>query len=138
MTRSFYLSIFIMLFFKLADAQEASVETQYFINKWIYNPAQFDTEEAIMSLSYKSQWIGFEGAPNYARLGIQNYHMGSGYFGLLLKQLTDGPFNEYEALASYGYQAKFSEQFKLNFGLSIGYGIRTLTSQTSQTREIRV
>lgn len=125
MNRSFYLSICFMLCFKLANAQEASVETQYFINKWIYNPAQFESEEAIVSLSYKSQWIGFEGAPYYGRFGVQNYQLGSGYFGFLLKQLTDGPLNEYEAMASYGYQANFSEQFKLNFGLSLGYGIQT-------------
>ncbi|MEM9897415.1 MAG: PorP/SprF family type IX secretion system membrane protein [Bacteroidota bacterium] len=126
MTRLYILSLLFVVTVLGVKAQQFGIENQYFLNPWVYNPAQFDAQQTVLSLSHRNQWAGLEGTPTITRLAFQNYNVGQAYFGLSLVYFSDGPFDTYESLASFGYKAQFSEVTSLNFGLSLGYGSRNI------------
>lgn len=66
MNKRFFISLlFIVTFFSCAFGQErALTSTQYLFNGLLLNPAYSGSHEVFtFSISHRSQWIGFEGAP---------------------------------------------------------------------------
>lgn len=119
--------IFCVVFFVVfsLQGQQSEIENQYFLNPWITNPAQFPDNDRLISLSYKEQWGGLEGAPTYGRFAFQNVKFKSIYLGGIVKYFEEGPFEEFETLALLGYKASLSNIASLKFGMSFGYGNRS-------------
>ncbi len=91
-----------------------------------FNPAQagiFMEKDAYASsyLSYRNQWLGFEGAPKTFSLAtdylLDDYNVG---IGLNLYNEEIGIDSKIEAAANYSYRIKLDEGF-LNIGLRTAY-----------------
>lgn len=111
------------------EAQRLLVENQYFINPWVYNPAQVgESPFTELSFSYKKQWVGLDGAPARARLSAQA-RLGSALrVGGGLWQESEGPFSQIQGLGSIAYALTLSNRVdhRLQFGMSLGIGHRSV------------
>ncbi|NQZ45895.1 MAG: PorP/SprF family type IX secretion system membrane protein [Flavobacteriaceae bacterium] len=126
--KEIYFLVVLLLLPIFTIGQQTEVENQYFLNPWIYNPAEFSDQETIISLSHKAQWSAIEGSPKYSRLAFQGARAGSFYLGGLVKYNEEGPFDKFEGFLSFGYELTFSENTALKLGMSFGYGNRNFNS----------
>jgi type IX secretion system PorP/SprF family membrane protein len=94
-------------------------------NMLVVNPAYAGSRDALTVTSlYRSQWVGFEGAPITQTLTLhtplKNEHIGLG-----LSVLNDkiGPTNNTSAFAYYAFIMRLTSKSKLALGLSAGVNI---------------
>lgn len=110
----------------IVNAQQLPQISQRTTNVMIYNPAYVGaTENPEILLHYRSQWVGFTGAPATQLLsynGKVNDNMGLG--GYLVNDIT-GPSRRVTFNANYAYHLEF-DNFKLSLGIAatvMQYGI---------------
>lgn len=101
-------------------AQQDFMNTQYMFNQFVINPAYAGSKDALaVNLSHRSQWVGFEGAP---QTQVFNMHAplkkGLGA-GMQISNDRIGPRNVVGASASFSYRIKLNKG-KLGFGLRGG------------------
>lgn len=115
-----------ILFFALlagftAQAQNQFHIGQYAIHQPFLNPASIGTfGEINMSLVYKNQWVGFEGAPH---LGGFNYSMPlnkkqTHFIGMTAIMDKVGVTTSTEIAATYAYKIKTGDKSRLIFSIS--------------------
>jgi type IX secretion system PorP/SprF family membrane protein len=122
------LSIVLFLAPILAWAQQYPFWTQYRSNLFMLNPAVAGTRQDIDArLSYRNQWVGFEGAPK--TMGV-SYHqklyknkMGLGGF---VFQDQIGPFKNITTALAYAFKIKFDD-VALSLGLNGSYNMQQVT-----------
>lgn len=107
------------------NAQQIPMFTHYMNNTLVVNPGYAGSRDALTITGlYRSQWVGFDGAPVTQTLTahspIYNEHIGVG-----LSVLNDkiGPTNNTSVFAYYAYRVDLSKKSKLAFGLSVGADI---------------
>jgi type IX secretion system PorP/SprF family membrane protein len=103
-------------------AQSNPLLNQYFVNKYLSNPAMAGFEKGgNMDLSYRNQWNGIEGAPKIQNLSA-NYGWEKVGVGLILNSDQSGLQRQTRVLATYAYHLPLnSDGMKLHFGLSAGF-----------------
>lgn len=115
--------VFFIIYSKAA-AQSVSVQNQFFVNPYVYNPA-FAGNEQVSSItaSVKKQWLGLEGSPTLASLTYEKPVTEKFNVAGMVTNLTEGPFNNLNAFAtgSYGVQLSKAHNQMLYFGLSLGF-----------------
>jgi type IX secretion system PorP/SprF family membrane protein len=104
-----------------ASAQQDPMVSQYMFNGLYLNPAYAGSHEYWTStLSYRNQWVGFEGAPETAIAAVDgriaDKNMG---LGLILLHDKIGVTRQ-TAIINYSYQIKTGEKFKLALGINAG------------------
>ncbi len=77
MTKKYLLIFYISLFNLIASSQQVPQYTQYIHNYFALNPALAGSNECLnVKMGYRSQWMGFEGAPEttFASVSVELKH----------------------------------------------------------------
>lgn len=111
-----------------ASGQHTPLTSQYLFNGLLINPAYAGSRDALAAnLTWRNQWVGFEGAPETQVLSIHaplnRRKMG---LGVLVYNDKIGVSRETGFFANYAYRIKFKKG-KLSFGL--GGGVTLLKAQ---------
>ena len=118
-----YLTVIILILLGTfsSNAQQDPQYTQYMYNTQVVNPGYVGSREALsFGLLYRTQWVGFDGAPKTGSFTVNSpvsYNMGLG-LSIVNDQL--GPATETNINIDYSYSIPTSESAKLSFGLKAG------------------
>ncbi|MGJ8593355.1 MAG: PorP/SprF family type IX secretion system membrane protein [Aquaticitalea sp.] len=107
-------------------SQQDPQYTQYMYNTQAVNPAYIGSKEAAsVGLLYRTQWVGFDGAPKTGTFTASTPLGELKRMGLGLSIVSDniGPANETNFVIDYSYSLLFSEVSRLSFGLKGGLDI---------------
>ena len=108
----------------IVSAQQDAQFSQYMFNGLYINPAYAGyKEQANIHTFYRSQWTGFEGAPQTMSLaGDMVLNEGNVGLGILLSNDFTGAQSNFSAYANYAYRIQVgdSEFSRLSFGLGAG------------------
>ncbi len=104
-------------------AQQDPLYSQYLNNPFILNPAYAGlTNNLNLSLSYRTQWAGFEGSPKTvnanAHISLVDNKMGVGAM-IISDQIGNSTINE--VFGSYSYRINITDDKVLSFGLQAGF-----------------
>lgn len=121
-------SYFLILIFGLLStinglAQQDPQYTQYMYNTQVVNPAYAGSRNALsFGALYRTQWVGFEGAPKTGTFTINSPIGALKNMGLGLSIVRDelGPAIESNVNIDYSYTINTSEKGELSFGLKAG------------------
>ena len=110
-----------------ALAQQRVLLSQYIFDGLILNPAYAGSHVQLSTtLTYRDQWINFEGAPKTQMLsthvGLLDNKMG---LGLVVANDQIGVHDEFSIYGSYAYKIKFPTGGILSMGLQAGLNNRT-------------
>ena len=114
----------------VSSAQHTPLTSQYLFNGLTINPAYAGSRDALAAnLTYRHQWVGFDGAPITQILSV-HAPMGRRKLGMGLLIYNDriGVSQETGLFSNYAYRLRFRGG-KLSFG--IGAGLTMLRSQWS-------
>lgn len=104
-----------------ASAQNYSVYNSYYINPYLYNPAEVASEYTYVFVNHRQQWMGVEGAPVLTTLSfntlLNETHAG---IGAKVSSFKRGLLNTTDLNLTYAYGVPFSQKTTLFFGLSAG------------------
>jgi type IX secretion system PorP/SprF family membrane protein len=110
-----------MTFCQSLFAQYVPVTSQYLFNGLVINPAYAGSQDALsVSLSHRSQWVGFDGAPNtqnvsfHGPLKNENIAVGGMFYRDAIGVTVENAF-----YGTYAYRMRVSEGF-FSLGLSAG------------------
>ncbi len=101
--------------------QHTPLTTQYLFNGLLINPAYAGSREALTStLSYRRQWVGFEGAPTTQVLSIHSpLNAKKIALGLVVHNDRIGVSRETGVMSNYAYRMRLGNG-KLALGLGVG------------------
>jgi len=104
-------------------AQHNIVYSQYIFNGLLINPAYAGSHVQLSAtLSYRNQWINFEGAPRTSAFGIHSsFNKEKVGLGLLVTTDKIGSYTNSSAFASYAYRIKMLRGGVLSMGLQGGF-----------------
>ncbi|MEX2233150.1 MAG: PorP/SprF family type IX secretion system membrane protein [Cyclobacteriaceae bacterium] len=102
-------------------AQNYAVYNSYYINPYLYNPAEAASEYTYVFVNHRQQWMDIEGAPvlttvNFNTL-LDNSHSG---VGVKLSSFKRGLLSTNDVSLTYAYGIGLSEKSRLFFALSGG------------------
>ena len=106
-----------------SNAQQDPQYTQYMYNTQVVNPAYAGSRDVLsFGLLYRSQWVGFEGAPATGTFTVNTPIGALENMGLGLSIVRDelGPAVETNINIDYSYTINTSETAELSFGLKGG------------------
>ncbi|WP_179317057.1 PorP/SprF family type IX secretion system membrane protein [Winogradskyella undariae] len=119
----YFLLLLVFMSVNLSFSQQDSQYTQYMYNTQVINPGYIGSKDVLnFGLLYRSQWVGFEGAPKTGTFNVSS-PIGEGKkMGLGLSIVNDkiGPSVETNIVVDYSYSLLFSEESRLSFGLKGG------------------
>jgi type IX secretion system PorP/SprF family membrane protein len=108
-------------------SQDLPIYNNYYYNPFFYNPSYSNSKQrAELSLLYRQQWTGINGAPKFSFLTLTaplSQKMG---IGLNIYNTVRGVITTTSAQASLSYKVMFTQQTYLSFGLSGGAGRNSL------------
>ena len=111
----------LVVFAVSVDAQHSPITSQYMFNGLLINPAYAGSRDALAAnITYRRQWVGFEGAPTTNLFSVHSPIRGS-RIGLGLQVYTDriGVSRETGVMTNYAYRIPFKKG-KLQFGIGAG------------------
>lgn len=106
-----------------SNAQQDPQYTQYMYNTQVVNPAYAGSRDALsFGLLYRTQWVGFEGAPKTGTFTVNSPIGSLDNMGLGLSIVRDeiGPSIESNVNIDYSYTINTGEDAELSFGLKAG------------------
>jgi|SRR5690554_1375392 len=115
----------ILLIFSISlgvKAQQEPMVSQYMFNGLFINPAYAGTHDYwTSSLSARTQWVSFDGAPR-TLIGAIDGPIAGKNMGLGLVMYNDqiGVSKQNTAIVNYSYQLNFKNKSKLSFGVNAG------------------
>ncbi|MCK7590036.1 type IX secretion system membrane protein PorP/SprF [Subsaxibacter sp. CAU 1640] len=110
----------------LGFSQQDAQYTQYMYNTQSVNPAYITSlEHASLGLLYRTQWVGFDGAPKTGTFTASTPLGELKRMGLGLSIVSDkiGPSTETNFVVDYSYALVLSDASRLSFGLKGGLDI---------------
>jgi type IX secretion system PorP/SprF family membrane protein len=117
-------------------AQQNSPFSQYIFNYMLINPAYVGTKQQHnLNATYSSQWTGFKGAPSTQTISAEgpiNKNMGYGVHFLNDKV---GAQTQQSLFGSFAYFLKFSDTWRLSFGLALGVTNSALDGSKLDTKD---
>ncbi|MFN3343736.1 MAG: PorP/SprF family type IX secretion system membrane protein [Flavobacteriales bacterium] len=122
MKKLLYISVLAAMVAVNAKAQQLPLFSQYYYNKFLYNPAFTGTEDMGQAyLIHRSQWKDMPGSPVTYALTVDG-PVKSNQIGLGMSLFNDQTdiFNRTGLYTSYSYRWKVNEDHHLTFGLSGG------------------
>src|SRR4051812_37419258 len=100
-------------------AQNFPVYNSYYINPYLYNPAEVATEYTYIFINNRQQWTGIEGAPVLSTINfntmLNQTHAGIGAKASSYKR---GLLNTTDLSIAYAYGVPLSQKNTLFLGLS--------------------
>jgi len=130
------LVVCIVLFCSVLQAQQDPQYTQYMYNMNVINPAYAGSQGTLhIGLLYRTQWVGFEGAPKTVTASV-NAPIGNN-IGLGFTAIADeiGPVKEQNIYADFSYTIRTSDMGRLAFGIKGGATFQRIDFQRLTTRE---
>ena len=101
-------------------AQNYALYNSYYINPYLYNPAEVATEFTYVFVNHRQQWMGIEGAPTIANFTLQAPASARVGFGLSVTNDVKGLLNNSSVLLTFGYNVPLADQVFVRFGISGG------------------
>ncbi|RSC92519.1 PorP/SprF family type IX secretion system membrane protein [Tenacibaculum singaporense] len=118
--------LLIIISVNVCFSQQDPQYTQYMYNTQIVNPGYIGSKNALgLGLLYRTQWAGFDGAPN---TGTFTFNMPLGTLkrnaiGLSIINDEIGPSNETGITIDYAYSLLLSGRSRISFGIKGGLSI---------------
>ncbi|CAM1371091.1 conserved exported hypothetical protein [Tenacibaculum litoreum] len=118
--------LLIIISVNVCFSQQDPQYTQYMYNTQVVNPGYIGSKNALgLGLLYRTQWAGFEGAPN---TGTFTFNMPLGTLkrnaiGLSIINDEIGPSNETGITIDYAYSLLLSGRSRISFGIKGGLSI---------------
>jgi type IX secretion system PorP/SprF family membrane protein len=108
--------------YSVAFGQQHALYSNYIFNLHMVNPAYTGARDALsVNMSYRSQWVGFEGAPQTQNLSVHSpITKRNMSLGLQVQNDVIGPRQSTSAAFSYAYKIKLKAKEYLSFGLQGG------------------
>lgn len=103
-------------------SQQVPVYSHYFMNPYLYNPAEAGSEGyTTLQLNHRQQWRGIDGAPVVSTLTFEYpFNSRSANVGVYMRSFSRGLINTQDLMATFAYRLALSKTAKLSFGLSMG------------------
>jgi len=103
-------------------AQQHAIYSQYLFNLYAINPAYAGELDALAaSLSYRAQWVGFEGAPKTQNFNIHSpINRKNMALGLQIQNDEIGARKTPGISVGYSYKLRLTQNSRLSFGLQAG------------------
>jgi type IX secretion system PorP/SprF family membrane protein len=102
-------------------AQNYAVYNSFYVNPYLYNPAEAATEFSYVYATHRQQWMGIEGAPMLSSISfntlLDETHAG---VGAKISQYKRGLLSTTDITLTYAYGIPVSQKNYLFFGLSGG------------------
>jgi len=111
-----------MLVGKTANAQLSGLQSMYYQNQYMANPAMAGMEKGLnLNLGYQQQWATMPGSPKLQNF-TADYNSGNNVgLGLNVSGDNAGLINRTRVMGTYAYHLSLNgKDDKLNFGLSLG------------------
>lgn len=121
MKKLYFLTVFALITFVDASAQQDPNYTQYMYNLSVINPAYAGSKESVSGgLLYRKQWVDIEDAPTTGTFFLHS-PVGKNV-GLGLSALTDkiGPVEENNIYGDFSYTLNLGGEARLALGLKAG------------------
>lgn len=103
------------------SAQNFPVYNSYYINPYLYNPAEAGTEYTSFFVNHRQQWMNIEGAPVLTTFTfntmLDNSHSA---LGVKMSSFKRGLLNTSDITLTYAYGIGLSQKSRLYFALSGG------------------
>ena len=105
-------------------AQQRAVYSNFLLNDYYYNPAIAGSKNVhIANISYRKQWVGFEGSPS---LIMGNFYgslknKGKMGYGVSLVSERTGITQNTTVYLNYAHHFRLSDNIKLGLGVKPGY-----------------
>ena len=103
------------------NAQNYAVYNSYYINPYLYNPAEAASEYTYVFVNHRQQWMGIEGSPVLTTVNfntmLDNTRSG---VGVKMSSFKRGLLSTTDVALTYAYGVSFSEKSRLYFALSGG------------------
>ncbi len=122
MRNFFYVLIFTQCFiYSTAPAQNYAVYNSYYINPYLYNPAEVATEYTYIFINHRQQWMKVEGAPMVTTISLNTMlNESRAGIGGKASSYKRGLLNTTDITLTYAYGVPLSEKSSMFFGLSGG------------------
>lgn len=124
MKKILYIAVFLFGFVGAANAQQRGVFSNFLLNDYYYNPAIAGSRNVhIANVSYRNQWVGFEGAPTLIMGNIHGSWKNQGKigYGLALISESAGITQNTSVYLNYAHHFRLNETVKLGLGVQPGY-----------------
>lgn len=134
MRNFFYLLILLPLFTASYKScgQNYPVYNSYYINPYLYNPAEAATDYTYIFINHRQQWLGVEGAPVVTTLNVNSMinqsHAG---IGAKISSYKRGLLSTTDLSLTYAYGVPLDQKNTLFFGLSGGAISNTIDTNPS-------
>lgn len=127
MRRSFRSIVILMFCASIANAQDQTNFTQFYLNPYMYNPSYVGIDgQSALSLIYKKQWMTIDGGPTIANVSLQTPITPRAGFGLSITNDDRGLLNNSSVLLTFGFNVPLADKSFLRFGISGGGTWNTL------------
>lgn len=105
------------------EAQQVPMSNNYYINKFVYNPAQIGEYSFTQTFfQARKQWMGIEGAPETYLFSIDG-KVNSEKIGIgaIFYNDVTGVVGRTAGYGAYRYRVRFYDEHVLDFGISAGF-----------------
>ncbi|MBL7856432.1 MAG: PorP/SprF family type IX secretion system membrane protein [Cyclobacteriaceae bacterium] len=103
------------------NAQNYPVYNSYYMNPYLYNPAEVATEYTYIFLNHRQQWTGIEGSPSLTTANFNTLlNESKAGIGAKISSYKRGILNSTDITLTYAYGVHVSRKDVLFFGLSGG------------------
>lgn len=104
-----------------AYAQNYPVYNSYYLNPYLYNPAEAATEYTYIFLNHRQQWVGIDGQPQVTALTFSTlFDQSKSGVGAKLSNYKRGVISTTDINLTYVYSLHLNEKNTVYFGLSGG------------------
>jgi type IX secretion system PorP/SprF family membrane protein len=121
-TKTLLATLFLLGMALYSQAQLNPLQTMYFQNKYIYNPAMAGLEKGLnLNIGYRRQWSSFPGMPKTGSLTADFQPTDKMGLGFNITDDQAGLIRQTRVMGTYAYHLQLDgENRHLNFGLSLG------------------
>lgn len=113
--------IALIISYNTGNAQNYAVYNSYYINPYLYNPAEAASDYTTVFVNHRQQWMGIDGSPvlTTANFNTMLDNTRSGV-GVKMSSYKRGLLSTTDVALTYAYGVSFSEKSRLYFALSGG------------------
>ncbi|WP_262899597.1 PorP/SprF family type IX secretion system membrane protein [Chryseosolibacter histidini] len=102
-------------------AQNYAVYNSYYLNPYLYNPAEVATEYSYLFVNHRQQWMGIEGAPELTTVSFNTMiNESRAGIGVKASSFKRGLLTTSDFLFTYAYSVSLNQKSNMYFGLSGG------------------
>ena len=124
MKTTLIIAFFVIACSSFSSAQQRAVYSNFLMNDFYYNPAIAGSKEVHQAnITYRNQWVGFEGAPSLVMGNFTGSVKNEGKigYGVSLVSETAGITQNTGIYLNYAHHFKLSDKVKLGLGVQPGY-----------------